>query len=219
MAPQQQFGSSVGAALATMQPKQQEAPAPAPSLKSSLGTVLGNSGVLGKIVAASAAEGPRKIELYSNEYYWTCAAGGVMSCGLTHMGVTPLDVVKCNLQTNPAKYKGIKQGFSMVVSEAGMAGLFKGWVPTLIGYSAQGACKFGLYEYFKKTYTDMAGEELAKKYQSAIFLAGSASAEFFADIALCPFEAVKVKVQTVPGFAKGLSDGFPKVIAAEGVSG
>jgi len=38
----------------------------------------------------------------------------------------------------------------------------------------------------------MAGEEVAKKYQNAIFLAGSASAEFFADIALCPFEAVKV---------------------------
>lgn len=38
----------------------------------------------------------------------------------------------------------------------------------------------------------MAGEEVAKKYQQAIFLAGSASAEFFADIALCPFEAVKV---------------------------
>jgi len=39
----------------------------------------------------------------------------------------------------------------------------------------------------------MAGEEVAKKYQNAIFLAGSASAEFFADIALCPFEAVKVR--------------------------
>lgn len=39
----------------------------------------------------------------------------------------------------------------------------------------------------------MAGEEVAKKYQTLIFLAGSASAEFFADIALCPFEAVKVR--------------------------
>jgi hypothetical protein len=38
----------------------------------------------------------------------------------------------------------------------------------------------------------MAGEELFNKYQTVIFLAGSASAEFFADIALAPFEAVKV---------------------------
>lgn len=38
----------------------------------------------------------------------------------------------------------------------------------------------------------MAGEELVAKYQTIIFLAGSASAEFFADMALSPFEAVKV---------------------------
>jgi hypothetical protein len=39
----------------------------------------------------------------------------------------------------------------------------------------------------------MAGEELVAKYQTLIFLAGSASAEFFADMALSPFEAVKVR--------------------------
>ena len=76
-----------------------------------------------------------------------------------------------------------------------------------------------LKEYFKKTYSDMAGPETAAKYQTLIFLAGSASAEFFADIGLCPFEAVKVKVQTVPGYARGLSDGMPKFISQEGVGG
>ncbi len=49
-----------------------------------------------------------------------------------------------------------------------------------------------MHMWLCRTYTDMAGEEVAKKYQTLIFLAGSASAEFFADIALCPFEAVKV---------------------------
>jgi hypothetical protein len=39
----------------------------------------------------------------------------------------------------------------------------------------------------------MAGPEVSKKYQTLIYLAGSASAEFFADIALCPFEAVKAR--------------------------
>ena len=133
--------------------------------------------------------------------------------------MTPLDVVKCNMQTNPAAYPGIGAGFGKIAAEQGVSGLFRGWMPTLIGYSAQGAAKFGLYEYFKKTYSDMAGPENAKKYQNIIYLAGSASAEFFADIALCPMEAVKVKVQTVPGFAKGLADGFPKFIALEGFGG
>lgn len=42
--------------------------------------------------------------------------------------------------------------------------LFKGWAPTAIGYSLQGLCKFGFYEYFKDMYSTMAGEENAYKY-------------------------------------------------------
>jgi len=167
----------------------------------------------------SAGEGAfGKIELYSSKYYIAGGIGGALSCGLTHMAVTPLDVVKCNMQTNSAKYPSIGTGFGLILKEQGFGGILKGWMPTLLGYSLQGACKFGLYEFFKKYYTDMAGEN-ADAYKTAIFLAGSASAEFFADIALCPFEAVKVKVQTVPGFANGLRDGWPKFIAQEGVGG
>merc|ERR1711988_1340176 len=40
--------------------------------------------------------------------------------------------------------------------------------------------------------------ETAKNWQGLVFLAGSATAEVFADAALCPFEMVKVKVQTSP---------------------
>lgn len=171
----------------------------------------------GRLMIPSATE--KKIELYSPEFYAACTVGGILSCGLTHTAVTPLDVVKCNMQIDPVKYKSIPTGFSLTVKEGGAVGLVRGWGPTLIGYSVQGAGKFGLYEYFKKYYADLAGEEAAKKYKTLIFLAGSASAEFFADIGLCPFEAVKVKVQTQPGWAKGLSDGLPKLYAAEGLGG
>lgn len=58
MAPQ--TSPMVSAALATMQPKQEQQPA-VPALSSAL-----NTGILGKMVAASATEvAPRKIELYS----------------------------------------------------------------------------------------------------------------------------------------------------------
>ncbi|EMS56735.1 hypothetical protein TRIUR3_26345 [Triticum urartu] len=168
--------------------------------------------------------------MYSPAFYAACTAGGIASCGLTHMAVTPLDLVKCNMQSevtqvketapiDPAKYKSISSGFGVLLKEQGARGFFRGWVPTLLGYSAQGACKFGFYEFFKKTYSDMAGPENAVKYKTLIYLAGSASAEVIADIALCPFEAVKVRVQTQPGFARGLSDGLPKFIKAEGAAG
>ena len=48
------------------------------------------------------------------------------------------------------KYKSIGTGFSLIVKEQGLGGLYKGWAPTAIGYSAQGAFKFGFYEFFKK---------------------------------------------------------------------
>jgi solute carrier family 25 phosphate transporter 3 len=137
---------------------------------------------------------------HTNQYYTYCMGAGVLSCGLTHLAVTPLDVAKCNMQVDPVKYQGLVPSIKKIMAEEGAGALFKGWFPTLLGYSAQGCFKFGLYEFFKDYYANMAGEENAKKYQGAIWLAGSASAEFFADAALCPFEMVKVRVQTaVPG--------------------
>lgn len=60
---------------------------------------------------------------------------------------------------------------------------------------------------------------LVDRNRSFIFFLSSASAQVFADVALCPFEAVKVRVQTQPKFAKGLVDGFPKLYRAEGLMG
>ncbi|KAI4348373.1 hypothetical protein L6164_009105 [Bauhinia variegata] len=46
----------------------------------------------------SAPSEPGKVEMYSPAFYAACTAGGILSCGLTHMAVTPLDLVKCNMQ-------------------------------------------------------------------------------------------------------------------------
>jgi len=62
----------------------------------------------------------------------------------------------------------------------------------------QGFCKFGFYEIFKDLYSTFAGKDNYYAYRDVIYLAASASAEFIADIALCPMEMVKVKVQTSP---------------------
>jgi solute carrier family 25 (mitochondrial phosphate transporter), member 3 len=137
---------------------------------------------------------------HTTDYYLKCCMGGVIACGGTHLMVTPLDVAKCNMQVNPAKYSGLVNTVKTIMAEEGSAALFKGWLPTLIGYSAQGCFKFGLYEFFKDFYANLAGEQAATEYRKIIWLVGSASAEVFADAALCPMEMVKVKVQTsVPG--------------------
>lgn len=147
-----------------------------------------------------------------------CGLGGIISCGTTHTMVVPLDLVKCRIQVDPAKYKGVFNGFRVSMAEEGIKGLSKGWAPTFFGYSAQGLCKFGLYEVFKVIYSDMLGEENTYLWRTSLYLAASASAEFFADIALSPMEAAKVRIQTMPGYANTLREALPKMYAEEGLT-
>jgi len=169
--------------------------------------------------AAAGPAAPGEVAYGSAEYYGLCAIGGLFSCGLTHTAVVPLDIVKCRIQVDAAKYKNISTGFKVSVAEEGIRGLAKGWAPTLIGYSIQGVGKFGFYEAFKIFYGNLLGEENSYVWRTSLYLAASASAEFFADIGLAPLEAVKVRIQTKPGFANTLREGFPKILREEGMSG
>jgi len=174
--------------------------------------------VKGRSIAAADAE-EYSCEYGSGKYYALCGLGGLLSCGITHTAVVPLDLVKCRIQVDPDKYKGIINGFKVSLKDGGVRSLGLGWAPTFIGYSMQGVCKFGFYEVFKIVYGDLIGEENAFLYRTSLYLAASASAEFFADIALSPMEACKVRIQTMPGFATTLREGFPTIYKAEGVNG
>lgn len=167
------------------------------------------------IQAAAPAEG-NSCEFGSAKYYALCGFGGILSCGITHTAVVPLDLVKCRIQVDPAKYGNIVNGFKVTLAEGGSRGLAKGWAPTFIGYSMQGLGKFGFYEVFKTTYSNMIGEENTFLWRTSLYLAASASAEFFADILLCPMEAAKVKIQTTPGYANTLRECVPKMMAEGG---
>ncbi|KAJ2866110.1 Cu/Pi carrier [Coemansia erecta] len=136
------------------------------------------------------------IEINSKKYFAYCGIGGALACGNTHFLMTPIDMLKCRMQVNKSAYKGILDGLYRVGTEQGLRGLFVGGLPTYIGYSLQGMGKYGFYEIFKYKYSQMAGAENAHKYKTALYLASSATAEFFADMMLCPLEAIKVRRQT-----------------------
>lgn len=172
----------------------------------------------GRSIGAAAIAPGDSCEYGSNKFFLLCGFGGILSCGITHTMVVPLDLVKCRLQVDAAKYKNLIHGFKVSVKEEGMKGLAKGWAPTFYGYSMQGACKFGFYEYFKVLYSNMLGEENTYLWRTSLYLAASASAEFIADVALSPMEAVKVKIQTVPGFAGTLREAVPKMYGEEGMT-
>ncbi|KAI6211591.1 Phosphate carrier protein, mitochondrial [Aphelenchoides besseyi] len=168
---------------------------------------------------ASVIGGKDPVVFGSARYYALCGFGGMLSCGLTHTAIVPLDLIKCRIQVNPEKYKGILGGFRTTLSEEGVRALGKGWAPTLVGYSLQGLGKFGFYELFKILYTDMLGEEKAYLWRTSLYLAASASAEFFADIMLAPMEATKVRIQTSPGAPPTLRGCAPLIYKSEGLRG
>lgn len=150
--------------------------------------------------------------------YGTFALAGAIGCGATHGAMTPIDVVKTRIQLEPAVYnKGMFGSFKQVVGTEGFGALLTGLGPTVLGYSLQGAFKFGGYELFKKNIIEQVGYTAAKKNKDSIYIGSSALAEFFADIALCPLEATRIRLVSQPTFASGLASGFSRILREEGI--
>ena len=90
--------------------------APAPrtaafSVKEAAPGTLRSNFLAGRGFAASAPAEGGAIAMYSPAFYAACTVGGIASCGLTHTLVTPLDIVKCNMQVRlPAAGCRLRRG-------------------------------------------------------------------------------------------------------------
>ena len=127
--------------------------------------------------------------------------------------------VKTRIQLDPATYnKGMIGTFRQVIANEGAGALLTGVGPTFAGYFLQGAFKFGGYELFKQQWISALGYETASNNRTAVYLASAATAEFFADIALCPLEATRIRLVSNPAFASGLIGGFGRIAREEGMA-
>ncbi|KAI0523895.1 mitochondrial phosphate carrier protein [Xylaria bambusicola] len=146
---------------------------------------------------------------------------GALAATATHGAATPIDVVKTRIQVDDAmKGMNMVRAARQIVAKEGASALLTGFGPTAVGYLIQGGGKFAGYEFFKKKYIDLVGsQETATRHRTAIYLSASASAEFFADIALCPLEATRIRLVSQRGFASGLIPGFMRLAREEGFRG
>lgn len=159
----------------------------------------------------------RVLPTFTVKDYSSFALAGAVGCGVTHGAMTPIDVIKTRIQLEPTVYnKGMVSSLRQIVSSEGAGALLTGLGPTVLGYSMQGAFKFGGYELFKKQFIEQLGFETASKYKNSVFIGSSALAEFFADIALCPLEATRIRLVSQPSFANGLIGGFSRILKEEG---
>ncbi|KAF9367135.1 mitochondrial phosphate carrier protein, partial [Mortierella sp. AD011] len=79
-----------------------------------------------------------------------------------------------------------------------------------------GAFKYGGYEYWRKTIIDSIGLENAIYNRNLVYCVSAGIAEFFADVALCPLEATRIRLVSQPTFATGLVSGFTRILKEEG---
>ncbi|KAF9092141.1 mitochondrial phosphate carrier protein [Mortierella sp. AM989] len=160
-----------------------------------------------------AAVAPTGVALYARY-----ALAGAICCGVTHGALTPVDVVKTRIQLEPTVYnKGMAASFRQVIKAEGAGALLTGFGPTFAGYSLQGAFKFGGYELWNKIITDAVGIENAVNHRTAMYFVSAGIAEFFADVALCPLEATRIRLVSQPTFATGLISGFSRILKEDGV--
>lgn len=130
----------------------------------------------------------------------------------------PPHSVKTRIQLDPAKYnRGMIGGFKQVIQTEGAGALMTGFGPTAAGYFLQGAFKFGGYELFKQQSINLLGYENAVQNRTMVYIASAAVAEFFADVALCPLEATRIRLVSQPTYANGLLGGFSKMMSQEGI--
>ncbi|KYQ91188.1 mitochondrial substrate carrier family protein [Tieghemostelium lacteum] len=146
-----------------------------------------------------------------------CGMGGALGCCFTHVIVVPMDVVKTRLQTDPARYRtGMIGTMKTIVKEEGSGMLLQGLGATTFGYAIQGFFKFGLYEAFKREISGMFSKDFAETYRIPIWLTASSIAETIGDIALCPFEATRIRQVSDPTFASGMIPAMKRIYREEG---
>jgi solute carrier family 25 phosphate transporter 3 len=142
---------------------------------------------------------------------------GAVCCSSVHLLLTPIDVVKTNLQTNPKKYSDPVTTFQLVLEERGPLGFFAGWVPTFFGFFISGGISYLAFEIFRRYYTDLVGD-VAYLYEIPIILAASFTSAVLGCLAFAPTESIRIRSVAQPDYAENAIGVAKRMIDEEGIS-
>jgi solute carrier family 25 carnitine/acylcarnitine transporter 20/29 len=145
-----------------------------------------------------------------------CVAGGLSAIPTTAI-MAPSERIKCLLQTNGDKYKGMKDCATAIYREGGFASLFRGTGATLLRDVPGSMAWFGTYEAVKMGMMKAQGiEDTSQLSPSAVLTAGGLAGMACWVISI-PADVLKSRYQTAPeGMYRGLGDVYKKLMAEEG---
>ena len=125
------------------------------------------------------------------QQYAVLGACGAVCTAAAHVALTPLELVKTKLQTSAAT--SAVDVTKEIYEEEGLLALFAGWEPIIVGYFINGFFAFGLTEFLKR----IVAAQLASDQAWAATVVGSLGAAVVAVAVVTPFEAAKVRIQTL----------------------
>jgi solute carrier family 25 phosphate transporter 3 len=138
------------------------------------------------------------------------AAGG--SCALLmHAVTTPFDVVRTKMQLDPERYPTLASCVSRILVEDGPQMLLQGFGATAVGYFLHGGLKYASYEQFRTLTMALTHTPAGEPLSSLHFVFSATAAELIASTALCPLEAVRIRMVNDRAFARNFSQGLVKI--------
>lgn len=156
----------------------------------------------------------RDAELTANTLIRFAASGAVCASGV-HLALTPLDVVKTKVQTNPTRYPTVPGSFRTILDDGGLSTFYTGWLPTLLGNLASGAAVYTLTEFVRRSLSEQAGP-LALTYEVPIILAAAAVASTLGSVLSCPFETLRIRQVAKPDYGPNTLAVFQRILSEEG---
>jgi len=141
------------------------------------------------------------------------ALSGAICASAAHIVLTPLDVVKTKVQTDPKNYPDPISALKKLLGE-GPSAFFSGWVPTLFGFFAYGAVAYSVTEFFRRYFTSLAGENAAT-LEVPIILASATVAGICASFVLSPSEAVRIRTVYDPNYAKSMGGVVSRMVKVD----
>lgn len=127
-----------------------------------------------------------------NQSYIPVVAGIVARFGAVTV-ISPLELIRTNMQSKKFSYKELHQFVSKRVSEDGWISLWRGWAPTVLRDVPFSAMYWYNYEVLKKWLCEKSG--LYEPTFIISFTSGALSGSFAA-VATLPFDVVKTQKQT-----------------------
>ncbi|XP_003479882.2 solute carrier family 25 member 32 isoform X1 [Cavia porcellus] len=163
----------------------------------------------------------RSERLEATEYLISAAEAGAMTLCITN----PLWVTKTRLMlqydgVNSAQrqYKGMFDALVKIYKCEGVRGLYKGFVPGLLGTS-HGALQFMAYELLKLKYNQHLQRLPEAQLSTAEYISVAALSKIFAVAATYPYQVVRARLQDQHMSYSGVVDVIARTWRKEGIRG